>query len=433
MIAENSRAFLSVVIPSLNQGRFIEGALDSVLAQESDAIAVEVLVVDGRSRDSTREIVSTRAESDNRIALLDASGAGPAAAINQGLAASEGEYIAWLSADDRYASGAIARAVTHLREHASALLVYGQADIIDESGVVTGTYPTLPPGELFNSWHGGCGISQPTVLMRRSVLEDLGYLDENLRTCFDFEYWLRLGAVGAQRVGFIDALQAFVTDQPERITRTLRCTVALESIEVLHRHGFRTDQHWLKTALIDEASAYPQALTKTALVERINFLRSAAATYLQRVEAEEFREWSELYLSAKAPVDGVWLSRDLDGWFDGDLEIRWSKRAEGSALLLLFDCAYLRPPIKVRISTGGKASQDLTIDKVPFGVHLVLDSQNGSRATLGVTQARPPLVEMLTETRAISLHLANARFTRRRRFASALTRSGQYARLKAGS
>src|SRR2546430_4160523 len=87
---------LSVVVPSLNSGRFIRHALSSVLAQES--VDLEVIVQDGGSSDETREII--RDYGDDRILLVTESDDGQAEALNRAVQRATGEWILWLNADD---------------------------------------------------------------------------------------------------------------------------------------------------------------------------------------------------------------------------------------------------------------------------------------------------------------------------------------------
>jgi len=89
---------VSVIIPLYNKARYIQRALDSVLAQTW--AEYEVIVVDDGSTDHSGEIVGQY--SDPRIRLITQANAGPGAARNCGLAEAKGEYVAFLDADDEW-------------------------------------------------------------------------------------------------------------------------------------------------------------------------------------------------------------------------------------------------------------------------------------------------------------------------------------------
>ena len=146
-----------IVIPSLNQARYLASAIDSVLAQ--DYPHVEVFVADGGSTDSTLEIL--RGYGD-RIAFRSRPGGGQAAAINAGFARTDAEIVAWLDSDDRYCEGAITTAVAALERAPEAALVYGEGDLIDAAGGVLRRFPGTCPFNLWRLAHVADCILQPT-------------------------------------------------------------------------------------------------------------------------------------------------------------------------------------------------------------------------------------------------------------------------------
>ena len=97
----------SIVIPSYNQGRFIERTLRSVLGQNVD---LEIIVVDGGSTDET---VSILQKYDEKISWKSGEDGGQADAINRGLRESKGDVLAYLNSDDVYYPGALERVESH--------------------------------------------------------------------------------------------------------------------------------------------------------------------------------------------------------------------------------------------------------------------------------------------------------------------------------
>src|SRR3712207_4758529 len=96
---------LSIVIPSWNQGRFIERTLLSILRQDYPG-SVQVIVSDGGSADETVDVLKRY---EDRITWWSARDKGFVDAVTKGLAQVTGEIIAIQSSDDYYLPGAFRR------------------------------------------------------------------------------------------------------------------------------------------------------------------------------------------------------------------------------------------------------------------------------------------------------------------------------------
>jgi GT2 family glycosyltransferase len=182
---------VTVVMPSFNQARFLREAVDSVLAQ--DYPRLEVWVMDGGSTDGSVDILRSYAE---RIRFESGPDRGQADAINQGFARARGSIVAWLNSDDVYLSGAVRTAVAALSADPAAAMVYGEGEIIDESGRVLGPFIHTRPFDLWILVHASDFILQPTVFMRAAALRAAGGLDESLHFGLDWELWMRLACQG---------------------------------------------------------------------------------------------------------------------------------------------------------------------------------------------------------------------------------------------
>ena len=185
-----SKPLVSIVTPSLNQGRFLRQAIDSVL--DSGYPHLEYLVVDGGSRDDSVEIL--RSYSD-RLRWVSEKDDGQAEAINKGFALSQGSILGWLNADDAYLPGAIEAATLCFEGRPEVGLVYGEGCILDEDGVVEHAFDGIEPVCLWRLLHFLDYVLQPSAFFRRSFFEEVGGLDETLHFGLDWDLWIRLAAV----------------------------------------------------------------------------------------------------------------------------------------------------------------------------------------------------------------------------------------------
>ena len=124
---------VSVVTPSLNQGRYLEQAIRSVV--EQDYPRIEHIVVDGGSTDGITVEVLRR---HLHLRWLSEADAGQAAAINKGFRMAAGTIYTWLNSDDFLLPGAISAAVSALQATSCALVhvSHGHVQTYSDSSVV---------------------------------------------------------------------------------------------------------------------------------------------------------------------------------------------------------------------------------------------------------------------------------------------------------
>jgi len=187
----DSRHFplVTVVTPSFNQGQFIEETILSVLNQ--DYPKIEYLVIDGGSTDNTLEVLR---KYEDRVRWISEFDSGQSHAINKGFRMARGEILCWLNSDDIYEPGAIRAAVEYLVAHPDTMLVYGEGNLISPKGDFLQRFPYTRPFDLWALVYLIDFILQPTTFFRRTVIEEVGFLNENLHWCMDLEYWLRIGS-----------------------------------------------------------------------------------------------------------------------------------------------------------------------------------------------------------------------------------------------
>ena len=111
----------SVIIPAYNSAAFLSQALDSLLSQTAGEF--EVVVVNDGSTDNTQELLDAYMKKDPRIRCLTQKNAGVSAARNNGLLAAEGDYVAFLDADDYYDRNTLAAFAKRIDETGADLLL----------------------------------------------------------------------------------------------------------------------------------------------------------------------------------------------------------------------------------------------------------------------------------------------------------------------
>jgi glycosyltransferase involved in cell wall biosynthesis len=273
---EPHEQMVSVVMPTLNQARFIDDAIASVLGQSHAHL--ELVVADGGSTDGTQALLERWQRRDPRLHWFSGPDTGPADALNKGMRAARGTLVGWLNSDDLYTEGAVERAVAGLSRRPDWIAVYGRARHVDADGRALGDYPTKAPPVDAADFLDGCFVCQPTLFFRRTLYVMLGEFDSSLQTAFDFEYWLRLFTSLPGRIGFVDSVQALSRLHDACITRRMRRAVALEGLRVLRRHLRRAPAHWVETHIGEILAGTPAADAGPAQrAEIAGFIEEAAA------------------------------------------------------------------------------------------------------------------------------------------------------------
>jgi glycosyltransferase involved in cell wall biosynthesis len=180
-----STALITVVVPSLNQGTFLEHALTSIFQQD---VPVEVYVMDGGSTDDSLEII--KRWEHKLTGWKSRPDEGQAAAINEGIALGSAPYVCWLNSDDFYYENGLKSLLESLKKYDGRQWVYGRCWTVSEQGSKIFPYITMPfwP-QLFANF---CFIAQPSTMITRKAWEHLGGLTQGMNLAFDYDFWWRL-------------------------------------------------------------------------------------------------------------------------------------------------------------------------------------------------------------------------------------------------
>jgi glycosyltransferase involved in cell wall biosynthesis len=185
---------ISVIVPSFNQGRFIEETLQSVLLQGYPEL--QLVVMDGGSNDDTVNVLQ---KYDHRLeAWVSERDRGQAHAFNKGLKHVTGEIIGWLNSDDIYLNQCLFGAAEYFFKHQDVDIVFSDYIYIDENGhYLRGR---KEPRFHYSTylWAGDCFHANCAGFFRRKVFDRIGELDETLHFGMDYEFYLRAGKAGVR-------------------------------------------------------------------------------------------------------------------------------------------------------------------------------------------------------------------------------------------
>jgi glycosyltransferase involved in cell wall biosynthesis len=192
-VSESPR--VTVVIPACNAEATLAETLASATAGQG--ASAELLVIDDGSTDGTGEVAAAAG-----VRCVRTANGGVAAARNVGIREAEGEFIAFLDADDLWLPGKLGRQVAALDADGEVGVVTTGFRAIDGGG---GALPmsegVVPRTE---AWTGdvfevllleGNFVPTLTVMTRAALLEEVGGFDEELRISEDYDLWLRLARV----------------------------------------------------------------------------------------------------------------------------------------------------------------------------------------------------------------------------------------------
>ncbi len=187
---------VSVCIPSCNRSRYIGETIQSIL--DSTYSNLEVIVNDNASTDDTREIVE--AFSDKRVCFYqNESDIGPVKNWNHALKKASGEFVGLLYSDDLYGPFWLTLVVHVLDKYPHIGWAVSAFRVIDHEGRLLNTVSCFPdtreysPSETFPCVAKLNGLG-PAFIVRREILEQVNYYDENAGLSADNDLFLRLAS-----------------------------------------------------------------------------------------------------------------------------------------------------------------------------------------------------------------------------------------------
>lgn len=181
---------ISIITPTYNSERYILDNLKSIHCKQ-DYNAVEQIIVDGESVDSTLEIIKKfKKENNANIRLIVGHDKNMYEAINKGMTFINGDIWACINSDDQYYPNILTKVRTYFDKNPDVDVLSGDYIHVDENGkfVFRKVCPKFSKKRLLRM---GCIVSQPSTFLRKDVIKKVGYFNVNYDYAADYDFWIR--------------------------------------------------------------------------------------------------------------------------------------------------------------------------------------------------------------------------------------------------
>jgi glycosyltransferase involved in cell wall biosynthesis len=182
----------SIIIPSYNQGQFIERTILSILNQSF--LNFELIIIDGGSNDNTTEILR---KYDSKISYwVSEKDEGQSDAFNKGFERATGDVIGWINSDDIYYPDAFSKAAAFFEMDAETDALFGNYDFIDENDSIIHSKKEIVFDPETAYWTKKCNHANVAGFFKKTCFLKSGLLNPNLHFAMDYDLYLRFGLDG---------------------------------------------------------------------------------------------------------------------------------------------------------------------------------------------------------------------------------------------
>ncbi|MDP3200384.1 MAG: glycosyltransferase [Algoriphagus sp.] len=221
---------VSIICPCYNQSEFLVEAVDSVLWQ--DLQNWELIIINDGSTDNTLELATSYALQDSRIKVINQQNHGLSVSRNAGILASSGAWLHFLDADDKLLDNAFSTVLTYQNQDPKTDVIiasysyfkgvsFFHSHFFDEN--------VLGLESFFNS-----NIAPPvSFFIKKSCQEQVGLFDESLKSCEDWDFWIRAAKAGGKFKTIPDVLVGY------RYVPTSMSRNAVQMYQALKEVSFR--------------------------------------------------------------------------------------------------------------------------------------------------------------------------------------------------
>jgi len=276
--------FVSIIIPCYNHGVYLFECLKSVQIQTSPNW--EAIIINDGCTDNSCQIGEYFVTEDSRFSLINQSNQGLSASRNVGINLAKGELLLFLDADDWLEKNCLSRLLDWiLRFPNFELYRFGYSYWNSFQGNKYHTH--LPQGEalvypdvLYNNL-GPCH----SIVIKAKLARNVGGFDVGLKSCEDWDFWIRAGKMGAKIHSIPEVLVAY-RYVPNSMSRNPR--VMYEALTEVSRSAGQPDSRLPKEALNNRITKldYPE-------IQKIHLI-TVLGVMLHQGKAEQARNWYQV-------------------------------------------------------------------------------------------------------------------------------------------
>ena len=181
---------ISVIIPTFNRIDLLKRAIDSILNQSIKPY--DIIVVDDGSTDGTSDMIQQKYKS---IKLIQQKNSGVSAARNNGIKNAQGDWIALLDSDDEWEKNKLEEQVNKLTDNPKYEFCHTN-EIWIRNGIRVNQKKRHKKygGFIFDKCLDICRISPSSVLFNKNIFNHVGWFNDKLPVCEDYDLWLRITA-----------------------------------------------------------------------------------------------------------------------------------------------------------------------------------------------------------------------------------------------
>lgn len=266
---------VSIIMPAYNAGKYIEESIQSVLNQTHQNW--ELLIVNDGSTDNTQIIAESYAAKDPRVKLINQVNSRLGAARNKGIQNALGDWIAFLDSDDLWTSLKLEKQMLVSKEFPDVDMIYTDGWVFHDGNfnnlipysTITGKYTSE---NMYVLEYETNYIPVLSAIVKKDMVNKVGFQEEIIQCCEDWDYWLRMAINGATFYGINEKLFYYRRHDSNMSSNSVTMRLAQASILIKN--------YYPSYITLDRVNTYLKPLINTLLLDLVSASRKEDAFYL---------------------------------------------------------------------------------------------------------------------------------------------------------